>query len=133
MSAPKKPVFNHNRACAFYSKERKDFFCARFIKAIERGKRGCGKCANPFLFKKTIQYLTEGHYQEESPAERIKTGFRELELNVQERGEKNACMLMRKKFCAYSSGIKGGALLRKQVVSADTIEEYRRIFAVYLE
>ncbi|MBQ3981205.1 MAG: tRNA dihydrouridine synthase DusB [Treponema sp.] len=92
-----------------------------------------GAMGNPFLFKKTVQYLKYGRYDDETADERIKTGFRELELNVQEKGEKNACMQMRKKFCAYSSGIKGGALLRKQVVSADTIEEYRRIFAVYLE
>lgn len=92
-----------------------------------------GAMGNPFLFKKTVQYLTQGHYDEVTSAERIKTGFRELELNIQEKGEKAACVQMRKKFCAYSSGIKGGSVLRKQVVCADTIEDYRCIFAAYLE
>jgi len=34
---------------------------------------------------------------------------------------------MRKQFCAYTKGCRGGAALREKVVHASTIEEYRRI------
>ncbi|MBP5444352.1 MAG: tRNA dihydrouridine synthase DusB [Treponema sp.] len=92
-----------------------------------------GAMGDPFLFKRTIQYLTTGEYQTETIRERLSAGFRELELNIQDKGEKAACLLMRKKFCAYSSGIRGGAQLRQQVVHAESAEDYRRIFASSLE
>lgn len=91
-----------------------------------------GAMGNPFLFKRTIQYLKTGEYFAETIKERLCAGFRELELNIQDKGEKVACMQMRKKFCSYSSGIRGGARLRMQVVAANTAEDYRKIFAPYL-
>lgn len=91
-----------------------------------------GAMGDPFLFKRTKDYLLTGEYEKESVEERIKAGFRELELNIEDNGEKSACLQMRKKFCAYSSGIQGGAKLRKQIVEAQTAAEYRSIFAEYL-
>lgn len=92
-----------------------------------------GAMGDPFLFKRTIQFLTTGEYEQESLKERLLAGFRELEINVEEKGEKSACLQMRKKFCAYSSGIVGGGRLRQQVVAAWTVEDYRNIFSPYLE
>jgi len=91
-----------------------------------------GAMGDPFLFRRTIQFLTEGIYSAETISERVSAGFRELELNIQDKGEKTACMQMRKKFCAYSSGIQGGGRLRQQVVQANTAQDYRDIFAPYL-
>lgn len=91
-----------------------------------------GAMGDPFLFKRTIQYLTTGEYSAETIRERLDAGFRELELNVQKKGETGACLYMRKKFCAYSSGIRGGAKLRQQVVNASTVEEYRNIFNPFM-
>ncbi len=88
-----------------------------------------GAMGDPFLFKRTIQFLTTGEYQTETIRERLSAGFRELELNIQDKDEKAACLLMRKKFCAYSSGIRGGSQLRQLVVHAESAEDYRRIFA----
>jgi len=53
-------------------------------------------------------------------------------MNVAEHGEKAACMLMRKKFCAYSSGIKGGARLREQIVNSRSIKDYEELFKQFL-
>ena len=92
-----------------------------------------GAMGDPFLFKRTIQFLTTGQYQAETIEERLLAGFRELDLNIQDRGEKAACLLMRKKFCAYSSGIRGGAKLRQQVVHAETAGDYRQIFSPYIQ
>lgn len=61
-----------------------------------------GAMGDPFLFKRTIQYLKSGEYQAETIRERLDAGFRELDLNVQKKGETAACLYMRKKFCAYS-------------------------------
>ena len=91
-----------------------------------------GAMGDPFLFKRTIQYLTSGEYNAETVRERLDAGFRELTLNVQKKGETPACLYMRKKFCAYSSGIRGGAKLRQQVVSAASVEDYHRIFDPYM-
>lgn len=92
-----------------------------------------GAMGDPFLFRKTIQYLTEGTYAAETVQERLAAGFRELHLHVEERGEKSACMIMRKKFCAYSSGIKGGARLREKIVAAQSVKDYEAIFSSFIE
>lgn len=92
-----------------------------------------GAMGDPFLFKRTIQFLQTGTYEKESFEERIKAGFKELEINVEEKGERPACLLMRKKFCAYTSGANGGGRLRKQLVMAESVEDYKNIFLSYLE
>ena len=92
-----------------------------------------GAMGDPFLFKRTKEYLLTGSYSMETLQERLAAGFRELYLNVEVQGERAACLQMRKKFCAYSSGIKGGGALRKQIVQAESCAEYKRIFSSYLE
>jgi hypothetical protein len=42
-------------------------------------------------------------------------------------GERQACLAMRKQFCAYTKGSPGGAVLREKAVHAQSIEEYRAI------
>jgi len=91
-----------------------------------------GAMGDPFLFTRTKQFLTEGKYEDASVRQRLEAGFREMEINIEEKGEKTACFQMRKKFCAYSKGIKGGASLRMRIVSACTAQEFRDVFAPYL-
>lgn len=91
-----------------------------------------GAMGNPFIFTKIRQFLKTGSYQEIPTRERIEAGFRELDLLVQDFGEKGACLEMRKRFCAYSRGIDGGAALRKQLVAAESVEEYKNIFKLFL-
>ena len=45
-----------------------------------------------------------------------------------DKGEDVACREMRKRFCAYIKGFEGSAQYRKQVVSAQTADDYREIF-----
>ncbi len=91
-----------------------------------------GAMGNPFIFTKTIQLLTTGSYKEIPVAERLKTGFKELEMLSSDTNEKSACMEMRKRFCAYSKGISGGAELRQKTVHASSIQEYHTIFDPYI-
>ena len=43
-----------------------------------------------------------------------------------------ACKEMRKRFCAYSKGLAGGASLREKVSHAETILDYKNIFNEYM-
>jgi len=87
-----------------------------------------GAMGNPFLFTQTHDFLTTGEIHEIATQTRIDAGFRELDLLVADRGEKSACLEMRKRFCAYSRGIPGGGALRKKLVQASTVAEFREIF-----
>lgn len=91
-----------------------------------------GAMGNPFIFKKTREFL-ESEKNVEIPIEqRIRAGFRELALLVEDYGEKGACLEARKRFCAYSKGIAGSANLRREIVSANSVEDYKKIFSEYL-
>ncbi len=88
-----------------------------------------GAMGDPFLFKRTKEFLLSGKYTKETFEQRISAGFKELEMNVEIYGEKSACMQMRKKFCAYTSGMQGSSQLRKQIVSASSVKEYKEILS----
>ncbi|WP_294427418.1 tRNA dihydrouridine synthase DusB [uncultured Treponema sp.] len=91
-----------------------------------------GAMGNPFLFTKTHEFLTNGTITELPVEKRIQAGFRELDLLIQDLGELSACREARKRFCAYSKGLEGGAALRKEIVSAESAADYRAIFSQYL-
>lgn len=91
-----------------------------------------GAMGNPFIFTKTKQLLQTGSYDEIDSSQRIKTGFYELNLLAADIGETMACKEMRKRFCAYSKGLAGGASLREKVIHAETILDYKNIFNEYM-
>ena len=91
-----------------------------------------GAMGNPFLFTKTREFLTKGTITEVPVEKRIQAGFRELALLVEDMGELSACRDARKRFCAYSKGLEGGAALRKEIVAAESVSAYKAIFAKYL-
>lgn len=91
-----------------------------------------GAMGNPFIFTRTKHLLVDGTDIDVPVDERIRAGFRELSLLVEDIGEEAACRESRKRFCAYTKGIDGGAALRKQIVASSTVEEYRAVFGKYL-
>lgn len=91
-----------------------------------------GAMGNPFIFTRTKEYLTSGKLIEVSIQQKIQAGFRELYLLIEDFGETGACFEARKRFCAYSKGIEGSAALRKEIVEAKSIEDYKKIFSSYL-
>jgi len=91
-----------------------------------------GAMGNPFLFTQTKEFLTKGTIPEIPVEKRIRSGFDELGLLIEDRGEKSACMEMRKRFCAYSRGIPSGGELRKKIVACSTRAEFEEVFAPYL-
>lgn len=91
-----------------------------------------GAMGNPFIFRDATSLLQTGSYEPVPPKIRIATGFAELERLVADTEEKHACREMRKRFNAYSKGIEGGAALRADIVHAETVAEYKRIFKDYI-
>ena len=87
-----------------------------------------GAMGHPFIFRQTQQLLETGRFEEIPLEERIRAGFKELSLMINDKGEEVACREMRKRFCAYSKGIHGGAELRRLLVSASTKKDYECIF-----
>lgn len=91
-----------------------------------------GAMGHPFIFRQTRELLLNGTYGDIAPKERLTAGFEELDVLIEDRGEKAACKDMRKRFCAYSKGLNGGASLRLAIVHAETKSDYQNIFAEYL-
>ena len=94
-----------------------------------------GAWGNPFIFPYTKDFLGSGVWEPAPFAKRIALAFRHLELLALDIGEAAACREMRKQFCAYTKappgkrGEKGSAALRNQLVKAETIEDYKKIFS----
>lgn len=92
-----------------------------------------GALGNPFIFAQTKELLLHGSYADIPASRRIEAGLRELELLCADKGETCACREMRKRFCAYSKGLSGGAELRARIAQVQTAAEYRTLFAPYTE
>jgi len=86
-----------------------------------------GAMGNPFIFSATRSLLETGAWEPAPFSARIAAALRHLEMLSADIGERTACLEMRKQFCAYTKGFRGGASLREKAVHAETIEEYRRI------
>jgi nifR3 family TIM-barrel protein len=86
-----------------------------------------GAMGNPFIFSAARSYLETGACENVPFSARLAAAFRHLEMLAADIGERTACLEMRKQFCAYTKGMKGGALVREQAVHAKTIEDYRNI------
>lgn len=87
-----------------------------------------GALGNPFIFRQTLSLLTTGQEEPVSDSEKIKTSWQEFLLLKNDLGEKSAALEMRKRFCAYTKGIKNGAKLRNHLVLGKSEAEFRSIF-----
>jgi tRNA-dihydrouridine synthase len=100
--------------------------CAAIMFA--RGAEG-----DPFICPATKSLLRTGSWEAAAFEERIAAAFRHLTLLSADIGERAACREMRKQFCAYTKGPpgkkgeSGAAALRKRLVEAESIEDYRSI------
>jgi nifR3 family TIM-barrel protein len=88
-----------------------------------------GAMGNPFIFPAARSFLETGAWEPAPFSARMAAAFRHLEMLAADIGERTACLEMRKQFCAYTKGMKGGAPVRERAVHAQTIEDYRRILA----
>lgn len=86
-----------------------------------------GAIGNPFIFGMTRSLLETGSYEEISIRSRVECAKRELFLLSQAKGERLACLEMRKRCVPYIKGISSASHLRKQLVRCSTIVEYTNI------
>jgi tRNA-dihydrouridine synthase B len=93
-----------------------------------------GALGNPFIFS-AVKKLLAGGQSKPAPTEleRLQTALRQLEIAVAFKGETRACKEMRKHFCYYSRGMRGGAVLRARAVRAESVENYRKLVAEFSE
>ncbi|GMO58728.1 MAG: tRNA dihydrouridine synthase DusB [Treponemataceae bacterium] len=91
-----------------------------------------GALQNPFVFAETKALLQTGTY---TPAEievRIKAAFEQLTLLIEmSQNETDACLKMRKRFCAYLKGVPGSAELRRRITACSSAAEYREALGAY--
>jgi tRNA-dihydrouridine synthase B len=95
---------------------------------------GRGAFGNPFIFKETIRYLKTGKIPARPPVKyRLKTALKQLKLMIKDKGEKLACIEMRKHICSYSKGINNSADFRNKIVHAENLKEYKEIIYSFLQ
>lgn len=116
-----------------------DIFCPEAARDVLRSTACAavmfarGAMGNPFIFSETRSLLETGKRTELSAKERIQTGFNHLLRAIEDSPEHIACREMRKHFCAYTKGLPGAAALRNQLVHAETIVDYQRLLAQWLD
>jgi nifR3 family TIM-barrel protein len=98
-----------------------------------------GAEGNPFIFPAARSFLSTGEWIPASFDERITVAFRHLNLLSGDIGERAACKEMRKQFCAYTKappgkvGAPGSAALRNSLVSAESIDDFRKILGIEIK
>lgn len=86
-----------------------------------------GAMGNPFVFTATKAFLQNGEIPVIPASYRLETAMNELKALIEDRGEEAACREMRKRFCCYSKGIPGAAVIRKNIVTAQTENDYKLV------
>jgi len=86
-----------------------------------------GAIGNPFIFRMTRSLLETGTYEEIPLKDRVECAKKELFLLSQIKGEKLACLEMRKRCAPYIKGVSSASYLRKQLVRSSTLAEYENI------
>ncbi len=86
-----------------------------------------GAMGSPFIFSQTRSLLETGTYESIPFKISIEAGLKELAILCEDKGEMQACREMRKRFCAYTKGMEAGALIRKDIVQAQTVSDYKKI------
>ena len=86
-----------------------------------------GAMGNPFIFRQTRELLLKGSYNEVPLKEKIAMGLKELHLLSNIKGERLACLEMRKRIMPYIKGVTKVAEIRKKLVQSLRLAEYEDI------
>ncbi len=92
-----------------------------------------GAMGNPFIFTATKAFLQNGEMPVIPVTFRLETAMQELHTLISDKGETAACREMRKRFCCYSKGIPGAAVIRKKIVTAQTENDYKLVVEELLD
>jgi tRNA-dihydrouridine synthase len=92
-----------------------------------------GAMGNPFIFREARRLMVHDEPPlAPSVSEKLETALRQLERAAAYKGEYRACREMRKHFSAYTKGMYKSAALRRDLVRAGTVAEYKEITGDFL-
>ncbi len=94
---------------------------------------GRGALGNPWIFRRTLHYLSTGELlPEPSAEERVAMALRHLDLLVEFEGVRSAGLEMRRHAACYTRGLPHSAALRRTLETCRDPDDYRRVFEAYL-
>ena len=92
-----------------------------------------GAVGKPFIFHMTRALLSTGDLPPmEDMKEIMRIAWEHYKRALDIKGEMRATKEMKKHFCAYTKGMRGGSSLRNQLVAAQSADNYREILKDYL-
>lgn len=95
---------------------------------------GRGAEGNPWIFKRTIEYLKSGILLPlPTNRERLEMLIRQLKMVVELKGEDIGVMEMRKQGAWYLKGLPGGAIVKTKLQTLKKMEEVIELLRVYEE
>ena len=93
-----------------------------------------GAIGNPFIFRQVKELILNPYPDLVIPDKKLlMTALKHLKMEISARGEKRACIEMRKIFCAYTRGLAHSAVIRQQLVHAATYDTYEKLILGYLQ
>lgn len=84
---------------------------------------GRGSLGNPFIFSQ----IKKGSDKPVPMEEKINTASIHLRMLIETKGEKQACLEMRKHFAWYIKGISNAARYKEKIFNASSLEDYQKI------
>jgi len=92
---------------------------------------GRGAFGNPWIFEQA-QAALEGRPVPPMPpfSERIETAMRQFEMAMEDKGERVACMEMRRHMAWYIKGARNATYFRELIMKTETAEDLRRLAEV---
>jgi len=96
---------------------------------IGRGARG-----NPWIFRRTVEYLKTGKIIEEpTPKEKIELLLYHLDMEIENKGERTGIREMRKHAAWYLKGLPGSSQVRTKIFTMTKKEEIEMLLNSYLD
>lgn len=92
---------------------------------------GRGAMGHPFLFQQIKDFLEKGTWEPMTYGQVLDLVRRHYDLEIKERGERGALLMMRTQVPCYIEGFFGAAKVRKEVNSAKTRQEVFAILSDY--
>lgn len=86
-----------------------------------------GAIHNPWLFRETKSLLINGSYEETSLAYKLEMLEEHLIRSIEKRGERHACLIMRKYFIAAFKGVRNSSDIKKELSQCSTLEQYMKV------
>jgi len=95
---------------------------------------GRGSQGNPWIFRRTVEYLMTGQLlPEPSYEQRVKTIIRHMNMITELKGEAIGVKEMRKHAAWYLKGMPGSARVKAEIFKLTTCEEVKSILSEYLD